>query len=237
MFKLKLPLLRQEQGFTLVEVLVAILITTLFVAAAMQAVVIAAVFKARARQYAETTVWIQEDVENVKRKAAQLKYATLTAAAGTGDKILQVISVDGFAKGDTLTVGTDVTSNVISSINPSATPPTLTLSLPLDTEQSEGAVVVATNPCKASSSTAGFGESLKQNLPPLSNSGTKPVANKSYTLTRNLSVGGTTAVSGTCTANACYDLLQLTYEVKHGSESPIATMYTEVIPDAAFQCP
>ncbi len=60
-----------EQGFTLTEVLVAILITSVFVATAMQAVVIAAVMKVKARQYAEATTWIQEDLENVKFQASQ----------------------------------------------------------------------------------------------------------------------------------------------------------------------
>lgn len=71
MFKPKLP--QQEQGFTLVEVLVAILITTLFVAVSMQAMVLAAVFKTRAQQYAEATTWIQEDLENVKYRASRYK--------------------------------------------------------------------------------------------------------------------------------------------------------------------
>lgn len=68
MFKPKL--LQQNQGFTLVEVLVAILITTLFVAIAMQAIVIAAVFKARAEQYTKATNWIQEDLETVRFQAS-----------------------------------------------------------------------------------------------------------------------------------------------------------------------
>lgn len=71
MFKPKLP--QQEQGFTLVEVLVAILITTLFVAVSMQAMVLAAVFKTRAQESAEATTWIQEDLENVKYQASRYK--------------------------------------------------------------------------------------------------------------------------------------------------------------------
>lgn len=74
MFKPKLP--QQEQGFTLVEVLVAILITTLFVAVSMQAMVLAAVFKSRAQEFAQATTWIQEDLENVKYLASRYKDET-----------------------------------------------------------------------------------------------------------------------------------------------------------------
>lgn len=60
-----------NQGFTLTEVLVAILITSVFVATAMQAVVIAAVMRVKAKQYAEATTWIQQDLEDVKFQASQ----------------------------------------------------------------------------------------------------------------------------------------------------------------------
>lgn len=239
MFKPRLP--QQEQGFTLVEVLIAILITTIFVTIAMQAMVIAAVFKARAKQYSEATTWIQQDIENVKFQAGQLKYTQLTADT-SGTNVLPVSSVIGFASGDTLRVGTNTTDYTISSIGAL----TITINAALSGTQLNGASVAATNPCKASSSTAGFGQSLKQNLSAVPSetsnsgtpdSGTRTITGKSYTLTRSRDVGGTDAVSGTCTSNACYELLKLTYEVKQGSESPIATMYTEVLPNAALQCP
>lgn len=83
MFKPKLP--QQEQGFTLVEVLVAILITTIFVAVSMQAMVLAAVFKARAQEYAEATTWIQEDLENVKYQASRYKDETECTATKVDD--------------------------------------------------------------------------------------------------------------------------------------------------------
>ncbi len=243
MFNFKLP--QPEQGFTLVEVLVAILITTIFVSIAMQSMVIAAVFKARARQFSEATTWIQEDLENVRFQAGKLKYTQLTNNPTSGATSLSVSSVTGFGVGDTLRAGTDTTNYIISAIDPTAL--TITINSPgLSTAQVNGATVVATNPCKASSSTAGFGESIKQNLSAVPsetdnsgnpNSGTKTITGKTYTITRTRDVGGTASVSGTCTSIACYERLNLTYEVKQGSESPIATMYTEVIPNAALQCP
>lgn len=67
---------QQEQGFTLTEVLVAILITSVFVLTAMQAMVIAAVMRVKAKQLAEATTWIQQDLENGRFQAtlANLPY-------------------------------------------------------------------------------------------------------------------------------------------------------------------
>lgn len=229
MFKPKLP--SSERGFTLVEALVAILLITVFVATAMQAVVIAAVFKARARGFSEATIWIQKDLENVRLQAAQLKYTTVKSIAGTNK--LQVSSINGFEVGDILTVGSDSTGNEVSVIT--ITPPTLTLKANSAPVPTPGVVVVATNKCKATSATTGFGKSLELNLPAISTSDTKTGA--THTLTREFAVEKTPAAGGTCTAKACYELLQLTYNVKQGTKPPIATTYTEVIPDAALQCP
>lgn len=223
MFKQKL--LQQEQGFTLVEVLVSILIVTVFIGVSMQAMVIAAVFKARAKQYSEATTWIQEDLENVKYRAAQLNYATLTTGAGTTTTGLQVSSVVGFAVGNTLTVGTDSTNNVISSINTGTS--TLTINPALGTAQSSGVVVVSTNECNPSSSTTGFAEALRNNLPALTNSGTKRIVGKSFSLTRTTNVKDV----------APYEVLELTYTVTPPTGSAVATMYTEMIPNVAILCP
>lgn len=136
MFKQKLP--QQEQGFTLVEVLVSILIATVFVATAMQAMVVATLFKAKARQYAEATTWIQEDLESVKNRAAQLQNTSLTTAANAVDSVLNVDSAHGFAVGDSLKVGTDSTNNVIAGIGTN----TITLASALGTDQSNDAAVL-----------------------------------------------------------------------------------------------
>ncbi|NCJ07458.1 prepilin-type N-terminal cleavage/methylation domain-containing protein [Synechococcales cyanobacterium C] len=61
-----------HKGFTLVEVMVGILITVTFVGAAMQALVVASLFKVRAQEYSEATTWIQEDLELVRFEASQL---------------------------------------------------------------------------------------------------------------------------------------------------------------------
>ncbi|MBW4577864.1 MAG: prepilin-type N-terminal cleavage/methylation domain-containing protein [Aphanothece sp. CMT-3BRIN-NPC111] len=140
MFKYKPP--QREQGFTLVEVLVAILIVTTFVTVTMQALVIAAIFKVRGQEYAAATSWIQDSLEPVKLQAAKLRLAKLTAAMATTNTVLSVTSVDGFAAGDALMVGTDSTSNIIQSVDTTAK--TITLTAALGTAQTVGAVVVPT---------------------------------------------------------------------------------------------
>jgi prepilin-type N-terminal cleavage/methylation domain-containing protein len=65
------PKSQANQGFTLTEVLVALLITTLFIATAMQAMVFAAVFRVKAKQNAQAITWIQQDLEAVKYKATE----------------------------------------------------------------------------------------------------------------------------------------------------------------------
>lgn len=222
----KPKLLQQEQGFTLVEVLVAILLVTTFTLVAMQAVVFAAIFKARANQFAEATTWIQEDLDNVKNQASQVPYTAtfLTNNAAANQSTIVLTSVNGLRVGDALKVGTDSTNNVIQSIDPSTL--TITLSANLGTAETSGAAVIAR--CDADVSTGGFAGYLNQNLPTLSNGGTKTITGKHYTLTRTRNVRSV----------APYEVLELSYSVvPQSGGSAVATVSTEVIPDAAFQCP
>jgi prepilin-type N-terminal cleavage/methylation domain-containing protein len=57
-----------QAGFTLTEVLVAILLTTTFVAVAMQGMVVAMLLKSKALQTAEATRWVQTDLESIRSK-------------------------------------------------------------------------------------------------------------------------------------------------------------------------
>lgn len=136
-FKPKLS--QQEQGFTLVEVLVAILIATIFTVVAMQAIVIAAAFRVRARQFAQATTWIQEDLEAVKDQGAKFKYTSLTGAAAKNATSLNVATVDGFAQNDTLRVGSDSKSYIITNVDSNTN--TLTITPSLGTDQPQDAVV------------------------------------------------------------------------------------------------
>lgn len=307
MFKPRLH--QQEQGFTLVEVLVAILLTVIFTVVAMQAIVVATVFKVRAKQFAEATIWIQEDLEAVKRQSALLKSASLAAAPIVGATTLSVYSLNGLASDDLLKVGTDTATYTIQSVDSTTTPPTVTLATPpgglasdqpqdaeiittppllksaslaaahtnsatllsvyslnglaptdvikvgtatgsytinsvnstvtpptitinpgLTSAQSRNAEIVTTPPssliCNANASTSGFGNLLIGNLTALSNGGIKIITGKTYTLVRTPIVKPT----------APFEVVKLSYTVAEGSKPPIATLNTEVIPDAFFRC-
>lgn len=64
----------QFQGFTLIEVLAAILMVSFFVTVTMQSLVIASVFKVRAKEYNAATIWIQQHLEDAKAQAFQLSF-------------------------------------------------------------------------------------------------------------------------------------------------------------------
>lgn len=249
MFKQKLP--KQDQGFTLVEVLVAILISTIFVAVSMQMMAIAAIFKVRAQEYAEATTWIQEDLENIKYEASNYQYTTLPNGANSTDSVLRVASVDGFVVGDTLIVGTDATSNTIAPDDSTVTPPKpgsdpatneITLTAPLGTSWLEGTPVVATTRC-IQTQTTGFADGLRDKITASVDDSndegiigvvdiinpSKVFISKTYRLRR------TTTISD----DSPFNLLKINYEVASTSSlnAPIAKFYTEVIPNAALQCP
>jgi hypothetical protein len=67
----------QEGGFTLSEVLIAILLITTFVAVALQGLVIAMLLKSKALQIAEANRWVQADLEQIRSQIA-LSQLTLT---------------------------------------------------------------------------------------------------------------------------------------------------------------
>lgn len=234
---LKLKLSRLEQGFTLVEVMISILIVSMFVAVSLQSMVFAAYFKARAKGFNQAKIWIQEDLENLRYQASQLQNTSLRTDADPGATVLQVVSIKGFEPGDSLLIGTGSTSETIAVEGVDAANRTIRLSSGLTTAQSARAHVVATTKCNAGSTDTGFADHLQDNLTALSqgnaNSTTKTFLrdethpeDKTYTLTRTPTVRNV----------APYEVLQLTYSVTRGGD-PAMTIYTEVTPDAVFQCP
>lgn len=239
MFKSKL--LKQEQGFTLIEVLVAILIATSFITVAMQIMAIAAVFKVRAQEFAEATNWIQEDLENVKYEATNFQYTSLKEAANSATTVLQLNSVDNFQPGDTVIVGTDSINNKIAPGGVDTTAKTITLTAPLGTNWLANSVVAVTTKCNPTSRDVnqGFADGLRdwitRNTDPVENfKSSKLFTNKKFRLLR------TTTLS----SDYPYAVLQLNYDVSPTSSfggavsgESVASFYTEVIPNAALQCP
>lgn len=244
MFKQKS--LQQEQGFTLVEVLVAILITTLFVAVSMQAMVFAAVFKARAQESAEATNWIQEDLENVKYQAANLKLpqSTLTANAAKDTSLITVTSSTNFALNDEVKVGLDTAIYQISAKSGT----TLTIKPKLGTDQFTNAAVVETTMCNPSARNIGLADALRNLITDTdpSNGITDITSNENYIDSdppKQFRTGKKFTMRKTTTLYDAspYNVLQIKYEVSPGttfdSSKVLANFNTEVIPNVAFECP
>jgi prepilin-type N-terminal cleavage/methylation domain-containing protein len=226
---------QQEQGFTLVEVLVAILIITVFIATAMQAITIAAVFRVRAKQYSEATNWIQEDLENVRQQAFVLGSTTLSAVP-TANSLSVPSGTTGFAAGNRLQIGTisgtlfTISNTYTAGSTTIAVTPALTAAQITATPAGTPVSVIATGStdttlCYATAQNDGFGNFLSNNLPTLNS--TKTIAGATYTLSRTATVRVTRS----------YEVLQLTHSVAQGTKPPVATFNTEVIPNATFQCP
>lgn len=71
----KLPIVKsinQNDGLTLIEVLIATMIIVLFIGISLQALTIAALFQSRAKVQNDAINWIQEDLEKVRQKASVL---------------------------------------------------------------------------------------------------------------------------------------------------------------------
>jgi uncharacterized membrane protein YciS (DUF1049 family) len=58
--------LTEESGFTLSEVIIAILLTTTFVAVAMQGMVVAMLLKSKALHISEANRWVQADITSIR---------------------------------------------------------------------------------------------------------------------------------------------------------------------------
>lgn len=86
---------RRNTGFTLIEVLVAMIVAAVFVSMTMQAIVTSAAFRVVATQYDEAVSWIQEDLEMVVNQATQ--YEVLTQPYSS--RCLATLSSNGLAAG------------------------------------------------------------------------------------------------------------------------------------------
>jgi len=262
MFKFKQKLLQPEQGFTLVEVLVAILVATLFVTVTMNMMVAAAMLKARARQYTAGINALQEDSEQVKYKASTYEdtSTTLSLPAAPSASSITVVPIPGtgYANNETLRVGSDSTNYTISSISGN----TFNITPALAQAQPVGTTVVRTQRCGTTATpatqTTGYANGLSSNMPTPVGTSTYPVTisgpsvlgfqallNSSNT-TIKIQAGGTKLWllrKATPKNKTPFNVLELYYaavpELSNGtpSTSPVATLYTEVMPDAALKCP
>ncbi|MDK2410034.1 prepilin-type N-terminal cleavage/methylation domain-containing protein [Aphanizomenon sp. PH219] len=244
---------KSQQGFTLLEVLVAIVVITAFVNVALMGLVTATLFKSKAKAYSSGMSWIQADLEAVRNKAAESLSYSLSANAAAAQKVIVLTSAAGLGANDQIKIGTDSTTYTIQSVSGNS----VTLTANLSTAQSASTVVtlVTSAECTATSSTTGFAYYLQQNLPTLTNttsttSTTNPTSTTNTTSTQYINgINGrpytfsrTTAVGQTQSSDP-YQVLKLSYTVTYtvpGTSPPviikIASLYAEVIPSTFYQC-
>lgn len=75
---------QHSQGFSMLEVLVAILTVTAFLAGTLQLIAVDALYKVKAEREAQANFWIQEDLEQIKSESANLSNAC-SSGSYTGD--------------------------------------------------------------------------------------------------------------------------------------------------------
>jgi hypothetical protein len=223
-----------NQGFTLAEVVVGVLLVTIFVAAGMQLMVASMALQTRGKSDSEASDWIQTDLEQIKNQAGLFQLTRLSTNAYAGSPTITVDWVNGFsntAGGNRLRIGDDSQTYEISSVSGN----TFTISPGLKADKTAGALVSAVNYCNATSSASGFALAFRQSLASISPS-TKPFANQQqYTIYRG---GYNNQPNPTIKNEPPFQVLELSYRVEYlADNSIVAKVDTEIIPDAAFRCP
>jgi Tfp pilus assembly protein PilV len=61
---------RPEQGFSMIEVLISVLVTILFLAGTLQLMGVSTLYKVLAKQEANANLWIQSDIEEIQSLAS-----------------------------------------------------------------------------------------------------------------------------------------------------------------------
>jgi len=248
-----------SKGFTLAEVLASILVISLFTVAAMQAVVVAALFQSNARRFAEVSNWIQDDLENIKIVAydlcqtrfAQRKLAapaqntntiTLAFIESTDKDYDQAMPPEyrrpsGACPFSSVTDGFRVGDELLIGSDAGTnritaiSGNTITLANTITSYRSAGTRVYAR--CRAGKSEGGFAAYLQSLLPPLgSGSGNTSTGTRTF-------INDTFSMSRTATrlASAPFQTLELAYVVRDSNNNIVAQVTTEVVPNAFFRCP
>ncbi|MCH9054793.1 prepilin-type N-terminal cleavage/methylation domain-containing protein [Parathermosynechococcus lividus] len=247
-----------SKGFTLAEVLASILVISLFTVAAMQAVVVAALFQSNARRFAEASNWIQDDLENIKIVAydlCQTRFAQrkLAAPAQNTNTITLAFIQPGendydqamppeYRTGgacpfssvtDGFRVGDELLIGSDAGTNriTAISGNTITLANTITSYRSAGTRVYAR--CRAGAIEGGFAAYLQSLLPPLgSSSGNTSTGTRTF-------INDTFSMSRTATrlAPAPFQTLELAYVVRDSNNNTVAQVTTEVVPNAFFRCP
>ena len=243
--ELFLPKLRYVRaGFVMIEVIVGIVITALFIGISMQFMVFSSLLKGRSQQYSEAMTWIQENLEDIKYQASKYKLSSLSStAAVVNSSTISLSSAQDFEVNDRIKVGTDTTTYTISSISVN----TLTISPNVAVASLASSPVVVTKSIRCNrvatpvTITTGFADGFRDRLlgsdlsitsSNVDTTKTSTKSGKQYRLRRTISLVNV----------APYNTIQIDYQVSetYGSASfgvSITDTYAEVVPPTAFLCP
>lgn len=232
---LKIILSRQkkERGFTLLDVVLSILLASIFILVSLQAMVIATYLRVRAQQTSEAVLIIQEDLENIKYIAATLGQSFLSANANLGSVDITLADATEFTNNDTLKIAEHSLEYQVTNKSNNI----LTISPPLNQNSFLNDMIINTTKCKATLISQGFGDRLRDKIvgSDLAEATTEIVTEKLSKIfpSQQYSLKKTMTIS----AQYPYNILQLQYQVTLASGGdPLADLDTEVIPDAAFKC-
>lgn len=242
---------RSVSGFSLFEVLIAILVASLFFLVVIQSSTVSSVNRASALEASEALSWIQQDLESIRFQAGRYRTTRLQRNALTGDLSISVESTQDFDTSDegirfvdpnqkdaTFYKAKSIIGNQISLAEPKTG---------LVANHNQGVLVfgVSALECQATNFADGMGYGLRSQistnnsdlkipLQPLSRTVTS--TNKQFIVERALEVSKFPP----------YRSLTVRYTVNPpiGTPAPFLDpqgnpreFATEVIPDVAFYCP
>ncbi|MEA5575423.1 type II secretion system protein [Anabaena sp. UHCC 0451] len=252
-----------DSGFSLVEVLAAIIIVTFFTTVSMQMLVVSAAFKAQAKKYTTATNLIQKDLEVVRNLAGNYSFPVVASGTPTptvGATTLRLSSGNGLRTNDRIQF--PGFPNVYTITNPNPIPtatPTITINPGIISPAPVAGttVVVSNTVCSAGSASTGLANYLQQvtqGASYIDSSRTFSVTESGASVTYEAVVGANPATmtntnqrlwlmrNDTNVNTPPYNTLQVRYlvvEDNNGSPNSskvVARLSSEVIPNASFQC-
>ncbi len=241
-----------DQGFSLIEVVVSLLMIFFFTTCALEMFVLSSIFKKKAVQYTNATSLLQQDMEKIKSAAEQYSFPK-TAAAVVGATTLTLDSTNGLTAGNIVVFSNDSHTYTISSISGNSIylSSGLKIAVPTATSavNSTSCNLASTDTASASIAT-GFMNSLSTTATNIGSTSYSIDGNTYYAVTGTPTQVNSKSIyywllrNQTVSSNAPYNVLQLKYVVQPGTSTAptitaktLGTAYTEIIPYASLQCP
>ncbi len=241
-----------ETGFSLFEVLIAIIVAALFFLVVIQATTLSSYTRAQSLEATESLSWIQQDLESIRFQSGRYLITQLSQDVPQDSRTLPVESAEDFSDATHIRFidlkSSDLNAYEIGSavgdrINITAPPGTGGVA-----EHATGTPVVGIfKRCQVAAAADGIANSLRTKVTGqfrvsdvvedlLPEDRTRTTTNKQFRVARSL----------TLVQNPPYQRLQIRYTVNPpiGTAPPFLddrgrprSFVTEVIPDAAYYCP